>query len=83
MALVGKDLKDHLVPTPCRGQGCHPLNQAAQGPIQPGLECFQGGASRAEIHSLHALRSFCKIIAHSTESTARKNIKFFLILEHE
>jgi len=27
---------------PCYGQGCHPPAQAAQGPIQPGLEHLQG-----------------------------------------
>ena len=27
---------------PRYGQGCHPPAQAAQGPIQPGLECLQG-----------------------------------------
>jgi len=46
VTLVGKGLKDHLDPTPCYGEGCQPLNQAisqaAQGPIQPGLEHFQG-----------------------------------------
>jgi len=26
---------------PCQGQGCQPLDQAAQGPIQPGPECLQ------------------------------------------
>ncbi|KAK4808149.1 hypothetical protein QYF61_000129 [Mycteria americana] len=39
---VGRDLKDHRVPPPCHGQGCLPLEQAAQSPIQPGLEHFQG-----------------------------------------
>ena len=28
MACVGRDLKDHSVPTSCCGQGCHALNQA-------------------------------------------------------
>ena len=46
MAWVGRDLKDHESPTPCRMQGHqHPhliLDQAAQGPIQPGLERLQG-----------------------------------------
>lgn len=28
--------------TPMTSQGCHPLHQAAQGPIQPGLEPLQG-----------------------------------------
>ena len=32
MAWVGRDLKSHLVPTPSCGQGCHPPDQAAQGP---------------------------------------------------
>jgi len=36
MAWVGKDLKDNVVPTPCHGQGCQPLDWAAQGPMQWG-----------------------------------------------
>lgn len=39
MARVGRDLKAHLVPTPCHRQGFHPLNQVAQSLVQPGLEC--------------------------------------------
>jgi len=35
MAEVGRDLKNHPVPTPCHGQG-HPPAQATQGPIPPG-----------------------------------------------
>jgi len=27
---------------PCHGQGHQPLDQTAQSPIQPGLECLQG-----------------------------------------
>jgi len=42
MAWVGRDLKDLPVPTLCCGQGCLPPAQAAQGSIQPALECFQG-----------------------------------------
>jgi len=42
MAWVGRDPKDYPVPTCCR-QSCHPpSDQAAQGPIQPGLEHIQG-----------------------------------------
>jgi len=41
MVWVGRDLKDQLVPTTHCGQGCHPLDHAAQGPFQPGLECLQ------------------------------------------
>jgi len=36
-----RGLKDHPVLTSCHGQGCPPPAQAAQGPIQPGLECLQ------------------------------------------
>ena len=47
-----KGLKDYLVSTShCHRKGCQPLNQAvgevAQGPIQPGLEHLQNGASTA------------------------------------
>jgi len=52
MAWVGRDLKDHEAPTPCCSQGHQPpyliLDQAAQGPIQPGLEHLQGWS----IHNL-------------------------------
>jgi len=48
MVWVGRDLKDHLVPTPpCHGQGYLPLHQVAQSPTQPGLEHFQGGGSHS------------------------------------
>jgi len=54
MAQVGRDLKDNQAPTPCQRQGHQPshliLDQAAQGPIQPGLEHFQGQG----IHNLWA-----------------------------
>jgi len=42
MVCVGRDLRDHPVPTPCHGQGCHSTDQAAQGPIQSGFEHLQG-----------------------------------------
>jgi len=45
MAWVGRDLKDHPIPTPCHWQGCHPPGEAAQGPIQPGCDCLQGWGS--------------------------------------
>ena len=38
-AWVGRNLKDHLVPTPCHRQVCHTPDQ---GPIQPGPENLQG-----------------------------------------
>ena len=46
MVCVGRDLSDHLVPTLCYRQGHLPLDQVAHSPIQPGLECFQGGGIR-------------------------------------
>ena len=46
MDWVGRDLKDHLVPTLCYGQAYQPLhetlNEGSQGPIQPGLEHLLG-----------------------------------------
>ena len=42
MVWVGKDLKDHLVPIPCPGQGHLPLDQVVPNPVQRGLEHFQG-----------------------------------------
>jgi len=52
MAWVEGDFKDHLVPNLCRGQGYHPPAQAAQGPIQPGLEHFQGWDTTASLGNL-------------------------------
>jgi len=40
MVWAGRDLKHHLVPTPCHGQGHLPQDQGAQSPVQPGLEHF-------------------------------------------
>ena len=34
-----------MLPNPCHEQGCPPPAQAAQGPIQPGLERLQGYTS--------------------------------------
>lgn len=42
-ACVRRNLKDGLALTPpCHRQGDHPLDQAAQRPIQPGLKHLQG-----------------------------------------
>jgi len=45
MVWVGRDLTDHLVPTPCHRQGHLSVDWSAQSPIQPGLEHFQEGVS--------------------------------------
>lgn len=42
MVLVGRDVKDEFIPTPCHGQGHLSPDQAAQSHIQPGLERVQG-----------------------------------------
>lgn len=34
MLWVGRNLEDHLFPTPCHGQEYFPLDQDAPGPIQ-------------------------------------------------
>lgn len=44
MAWIERDLKDHLVSTPCRGQRCHPPAQAAQGSFNLALNAFSDGA---------------------------------------
>jgi len=38
MACVGEDLKDHPVPKPLPWANCSLPDQAAQGPIHPGLK---------------------------------------------
>ena len=42
MAWFGRDLKYHLVPTPCFGQGYQPLDQTVQELIKPGFELLYG-----------------------------------------
>jgi len=51
MAWVVRDLKTHPVPPPCHGQGCPPPAQAAQHPIQPGLERLQEWGTTASLGS--------------------------------
>lgn len=41
MVWIGRNVKDNVVLTPCRGKGCHPLEQLTQTSIQPTLENFQ------------------------------------------
>jgi len=47
----GRALKAHPAPTLCRAQGCPPPAEAAQGPIQPGLEYLQGWGTTASLGS--------------------------------
>lgn len=39
---MGRDPKEHPIPTPCHGQGHFPLDQVAPSPVQSALEHFQG-----------------------------------------
>jgi len=57
---VGRDLKAQPAPTPCHGQGFHPPGQAAQAPMQPGLERFQGWGTTDSLnhHQEEQRRSF-------------------------
>lgn len=73
MARVGKDLKDHLFPTPCHGQGHLPPDQFAQSPIQPGFEYLQGWG----IHNLFKQPVPVPHNPHS-EEFAPKSILFYL-----
>ena len=52
MARVGRDFKDHSVPIHCCGQGCRPLDQAAQGSMQTGLEHIQGWGTHSSSEQL-------------------------------
>ena len=52
MAWVAKDLKDHVVSTPCYVQGRQPAAQAAQSHIQPALNACRDGASTASLGNL-------------------------------
>jgi len=45
MAYVGKDLKDHQVPSPLLGTGCQPQDQIAQASSNLALTVFSNGAS--------------------------------------
>lgn len=50
MVYVGRDLKDHLTPTPWHGWRHLPLDEAAQGPSQPCLEARSASASTSVSH---------------------------------
>jgi len=49
MAWVGRDLKDHLVPTPCHGQGHFSLDQVAQALFLEEFETRLDGAIQERI----------------------------------
>ena len=46
------DLEDHLFQAPCYRQVHLPLDQVAQCPVQPGLECFRKGAFTTSLGNL-------------------------------
>ena len=52
MVQVGKDLKDHLVPSPDHWLGHLSLDQVAQRPIYPDLEHLQGRTTTVSLGNL-------------------------------
>jgi len=50
-SLVGRDLKDHQIPNCMPWADCLPWDQAAQHPIQPGLEQLQGWGIHSSLGS--------------------------------
>ena len=60
MVWVGRDLGDHVVPTPLPWAGLHPLSQAARDPIQFGLKHLQGSTSASLGSLCHCLTALSK-----------------------
>jgi len=54
---------------PCYRQGHLPLDEVAQSPIQPGLECLQGGASTTLLGMVYLRLSLFRIIILAHETT--------------
>lgn len=52
MASFGGYLADLLVPPPLLRAGSHPPDQAAQGPMQPGLVHLQGWGTQTSLGNL-------------------------------
>jgi len=65
MSWIGRDTKDHPVPTSYCGQDCYPPAQAAQGPIPDGLEQLQGWG----IHRFSGQPVPGPHVSHSTSKT--------------
>jgi len=51
MVWVGRDLSDHLVPTPCYRQGHLPLDSLPKAPSSLALNASREGASTASLIS--------------------------------
>ena len=48
---TGRDLKGHLVPPPCHGQGCHPPVQLPRASSNLALSASKDGAPTASLDS--------------------------------
>jgi len=68
MVWVGRDLIDHLVPTPCHGQGHLPPAQGAPSPVQPWQShgrsccqpyCFPRALPRKKVVPSHSINMHC------------------------
>jgi len=71
MAWVEKDHNDHLVSTPCYVQGHQPADQAAQSPIQPGLNASKHAL--APIWNLQHSYEFHEVFIKCSEILERGN----------
>lgn len=56
LAWIGRDFKTHPVPPPRHGQGCHLPDQAAQDPIQHGIECLRGWGITSKNNVIASIR---------------------------
>ena len=81
MAWFERDLKDHLIQTPFCGQGCHLLNQTAQGGIQLGLECLQGWGTHNFSGQLDLTISLNVLSLHSLIKNFFSTLRFSTLLE--
>lgn len=75
MSWVGRDPKAQPIPTPCCGQ-CHPAAQAAQGPIEPGIECLQGRGTHSFYGQL--CQSFTTLSGKNFPLTSNLNLPSFI-----
>jgi len=88
MAWVGRDLKGHLVPTHCSGQGCQLLDQevdqVAQDSIQSDLNTSRDEASTTSLGSLfqHLITLSVKTLPLTTNLNLALNLfKFHTVVD--
>lgn len=77
MAWGERDLKDHLAPTLCHGQGCLPSDQTAQQPLPVATASTPLGVLGARTHSLHE-HHFLKEELYFSRAPRHQEHVFFL-----